>query len=108
MEHQPGRPNAWVDRETALKFIREMSEEDLLFLNEKIVERLKLISQAQSTAVLSQFSVGQRVRFLGRDGQAVVGTIIRLNKKTVSISSDNGQRWNVSPNLVQAHDSRTP
>jgi len=102
MKHQPDRRNAWVDRETALKFIREMSEADLLFLNEKIVERLKLISQAQSTVLLSQFSVGDRVRFLGREGQVVVGTIVRLNKKTISISAENGQRWNVSPNLVQA------
>ena len=50
-----------TDRVGAAEAIRRMSEEDLRFLNRLIVERLKLIHQARSTAMLAHFGVGDRV-----------------------------------------------
>ena len=52
-----------VDRAGAAEAIRRMGEEDLRYLNRLIVERLKLIHQARSTAMLAHFSVGDRVSF---------------------------------------------
>ena len=52
-----------ADRVGAAEAIRRISEEDLRFLNRLIVERLKLIHQARSTAMLAHFSVGDRVSF---------------------------------------------
>jgi hypothetical protein len=49
------------DRNTAAVAIRHLGEEDLHFLNRLIVERLKLIAQAQSTALTSRFNIGDRV-----------------------------------------------
>lgn len=91
----------WLDRDAATEAIRNMKEEDLRFLNARIVERLKLIAQARSTVEMARFSVGQRVSFPDHDGQTLEGAILRLNKKTVSIVTDGGQRWNVSPALVR-------
>jgi hypothetical protein len=86
-----------VDRAAAVEAIRRMSEEDLRFLNRLIVERLKLIGQARSTAMLARFSVGDRVSFQGTSSEPKSGVIIRLNKKTASIATDDGQQWNVHP-----------
>lgn len=89
-----------VDRLSAVEAIKRLGEEDLRFLNHLIVERLKLISQARATTAMVQFTKGDRVSFLGPDGQILEGFIFRLNKKTVSIVTDDTQHWNVSPGLL--------
>lgn len=102
MGEQTKITDMWLDRDAAAQSIRNMNEDDLRFLNTQIVERLKLIAQARSTVEMSRFSVGQQIEFQDRTGQPVKGQILRLNKKTVSIVTDNGQRWNVSPQFVRA------
>ena len=89
-----------VDRAAAVETIRRMNEEDLRFLNRLIVDRLKLLGQARSTVMLARFSVGDRVSFQGTAGQRKAGVIIRLNKKTASIATDDGQQWNVHPGFL--------
>ncbi len=88
------------DRNSAAEAIRHLGEEDLRFLNRLIVERLKLIAQAQSTALMSQFNIGDRVGFRSPNGEWKSGIVQKLNKKTVSILTDKGHRWNVSPGLL--------
>ncbi len=88
------------DRNTAAEAIRQMGEDDLRFLNRLIIERLKLISQARSTALMSQFNIGDKVGFQSPSGEWKNGTVQKLNKKTISILTDKGHRWNVSPGLL--------
>ena len=52
-----------VDRVSAVEAITLLNEEDLLFLNRLIVERLKLISQARATSLMTRFTQGDRVGF---------------------------------------------
>ena len=91
-----------MNRAEAAETIRKLNEEDLRFLNRLIVERLKLISQARSTVMLAHFSVGDRVRFSTGAGDQKVGVIVRLNKKTASIATDDQQQWNVHPGYLSA------
>lgn len=91
-----------MDRETAVEAILRMREDDLRYLNRLIVERLKLIGQARSTIMLAHFNVGDRVCFQSPAGERKSGVIIRLNKKTATISTDDGQRWNVHPGFLTA------
>ncbi len=90
-----------VDRLSAIEAIKQLDEEDLLFLNRLIVERLKLISQAKSTTLMASFSKGDRVGFQAPDGRMLEGIVLRLNKKTVSIDTDDGHQWNVAPGLLR-------
>jgi hypothetical protein len=89
-----------MDRTAAQEAILRMNEEDLRFLNRLIVERLKLINQARSTVMMARFSTGDRVSFQATTGQRKVGVIIRLNKKTASVATDDGQQWNVHPGFL--------
>lgn len=91
-----------LDRKTAADAIRRMNEEDLRFLNRLIVERLNLLGQARSTVMLARFSVGDRVVFQSSAGERKTGVIVRLNKKTASIVTDDGQHWNVAPGFLTA------
>jgi hypothetical protein len=90
-----------VDRVSAIEAIKRLNEEDLLFLNRLIVERLKLISQARATMLMTSFTKGDRLGFQLPDGRMLKGTVLRLNKKTVSVATDDGQQWNVAPGLLQ-------
>jgi len=96
-----------ADRAGAAEAIRRMNEEDLRFLNRLIVERLKLIAQARSTAMLAHFSVGDRVSFQSSSGERKSGVIVRLNKKTASIATDDGHQWNVHPGFLSSASTGT-
>ena len=85
------------NRNDAAEAIRQLGEEDLRFLNRLIVERLNLIAQARSTALMARFHTGDRVEFRTSSGEWKTGVIRKLNKKTAAILTDDGQDWNVSP-----------
>lgn len=90
-----------LDRSSAVEAIKRLNEDDLLFLNRLIVERLNLISQAKSTSLMARFTQGDRVVFQAPDGQMLEGIVLRLNKKTVSVATDDGHQWNVAPGLLR-------
>lgn len=108
---QPGSVRI-VDRASAVEAIKRLNEEDLLFLNRLIVERLKLIAQARATKLMTEFTRGDRVGFQAPDGKMLTGVVLRLNKKTVSVVTDDGCRWNVAPGLLRllrsAGENRQP
>ncbi len=89
------------DRISAVEAIKNLGEEDLYFLHNLIVERLNLLSQARSTVEMASFTKGDHVVFTTRDGQVINGRVMRLNKKTVSILSDDGHKWNVAPGFLK-------
>ena len=89
-----------IDRVSAVEAIKRLNEEDLLFLCRPIVERLKPVSQARSTCLMARFTRGDRVGFQAPDGRSLEGIVLRLNKKTVSVATDDGHPWNVAPHRV--------
>ena len=82
--------------------IDRLSEQELIDLNQRVVERLRLLSQIRSHRAMLKFRIGDRVGFQTDQLQFVHGIITRYNKKTVSIVADDGRRWNVSPGLLHA------
>ena len=89
------------DRLSAVEAIKRLNEEDLLFLNRMIVERIKLLAQARATTQMIRFTRGERVSFQDPDGCMQGGVVLRLNKKTVSVITDDGLQWNVPPGLLR-------
>ena len=90
-----------LDRELFVQALRHMGEEDLLFLNRMVVERLNLLAQARSTVQLAQFAEGDRVEFTTQHGIVKHGVVVRLNKKSASLRTDDAQNWKVSPALLR-------
>ncbi len=95
-----------LDRELFTQALRHMGEEDLLYLNRMVVERLNLLAQARSTVELAQFAEGDLVHFTATDGSVKHGVVLRLNKKTASVRTDEGQNWKVSPGLLRKTATR--
>ena len=93
-----------MKREDARKieeFIKSLNEDDLRYMNRLIIERLKLLHQQSSTTQMQRFNIGEKVRFTDPSGTVKTGTIIRLNKKTVSLVTTGGEQWNVAPGLLK-------
>lgn len=80
--------------------ITKLSEDELLELNRRVVERLQFIRSAKSLTQLARFSVGMAVEFDTDDGRTISGTVARLNQKTATVVSATG-RWRVSPSLLR-------
>jgi len=80
--------------------IDNMSEDELLTLNRRVIARLKLIQQHNTLNSMVKFEVGQRVSF-DPDGRMRTGILIKFNPKTVVVMTDDGQRWKVSPQFLR-------
>ena len=90
--------------------IDDLSEAELVDLNHRVVERLRFLSQMRAHSQMLEFRIGDRVSFQPDGMASVVGMLTRYNPKTVTIITDDGQRWRVSPALLRrvASDVATP
>jgi len=79
--------------------LNDLNEEQLISLNRKVVERLKMFSRAKQLGAMSKFNLYDRAYFM-HDGEMISGTIVKLNQKTVGFKSDDGVQWKVAPSLL--------
>ena len=81
--------------------IDRLTEAELIDLNHRIVERLRFLQQMRSHARMLEFSIGDRVEFQPDGHPVVVGMLTRYNRKTVTVVTSSGQRWNVAPHFLR-------
>lgn len=69
--------------------------------------RLRLSRIETSTA--QSFRVGQRVSFMSKKvgGARLEGTVVRINKKSISVHTDNMGKWNVAPSLLSPVETKS-
>src|ERR1700674_828544 len=87
--------------------IDALTEPELIDLNHRIVARLRFLRQVDAHATMLEFRIGERVTFHPDGRPPVTGMTSRYNKKTVSIVTDDGHRWNVAPQALQRAAPRT-
>jgi hypothetical protein len=77
--------------------IDRLTEAELIDLNNRVVARLKFLSQMRAHAHMLEFRIGEKVSFQP-DGQPLLtGIIAKYNRKSVTVITENGQHWNVAP-----------
>jgi hypothetical protein len=91
--HNPPHPGERID-------IDDLTEAELIDLNNRIVERLRFLQQARSHRRMLEFRIGDRVSFQPEGRPMIVGMLARYNKKSVTVITDAGERWNVSPHFL--------
>lgn len=84
--------------------IDRLTEAELVDLNRRIVERLRLLQQMQAHVQMLEFRVGERVQFQPAGHPLVTGVLTGYNRKTVTVIADTGQQWNVAPQFLQRVD----
>ena len=78
-----------------------LDEEELIHLNRRIVERVRLLQQMHAHLQMGEFQIGDRVHFDLPGRPAVTGVLTRFNRKTVTVISDQGIQWNVTPAVLK-------
>lgn len=81
--------------------IDKLTQAELVDLNNRIVERLRFLRHMRAHAEMLEFRIGDRVEFHPGGRPPVVGMLTRYNKKTVTVITDTGERWNVDPQLLR-------
>ena len=86
--------------------IDKLTEAELIDLNRRIVERLRFLGQMRAHNKMLEFRLGDKVTFQPDNRQPVTGIITKYNRKTVTIISDDGVQWNVSPGFLSPAEPR--
>ena|SRR6516162_1499932 len=81
--------------------IDHLTEAELIDLNHRIVQRLRLIRQVHAHKAMLEFRIGDRVTFEPQGGNPVFGILTRYNKTSVTVVTHDGHRWNVSPSFLR-------
>lgn len=81
------------------RILDTLNEEQLELLYDKVWERLQFLRRKEDLHELSHFSVGDKVAFDCR-GQLLAGIIIRINQRTVTLRTESGRQWRVSPHCL--------
>lgn len=80
--------------------INNLTEAELVDLNNRIVERLRFLHQARAHSRMLDFKIGDRVTFQPDGRPLLIGVLTRYNRKTVTVVTEGGERWNVAPGLL--------
>ncbi|MBL4702268.1 MAG: hypothetical protein JKX85_13520 [Phycisphaeraceae bacterium] len=80
--------------------IDRLTEDQLVDINNRIVQRLRFLDQMRAHSQMLEFKIGDRVMFNPDNRGPVTGMLTRYNKKTVTIITESGQKWTVSPMLI--------
>jgi len=81
--------------------IDKLTEAELVDLNHRIVERLKFMRMAKAHVAMLQLRIGESVSFQPDGRERIFGIVTRYNKKSVTVITREGARWNVAPGLLR-------
>jgi len=71
--------------------IDDLTIDQLLDLNDRVCRRIDELRAKQDREALAQLRPGMQVRFTNGD-EEIKGVLLKRNRKTVLISSENGER----------------
>ena len=80
--------------------IDDLTESELVDLNNRIVERLRFLHQARAHARMLEFKIGDRVSFEPDGRPPLIGVLARYHQQTVTVITEGGERWKVAPSLL--------
>ena len=75
--------------------IENLSLKELVELHDKIARRIWELQRTKLSEKLGEFQIGDRVSFQS-EGKTITGTVIRINRKTLSVRSQEDY-WYVAP-----------
>lgn len=83
--------------QTAITAIRNTNTRDEL---NQIIDAIKLQQNFLARQSARTFMKGDAVQFTGRGGRTVVGTVVKVNPKTVVVDSPSQGRWKVTASML--------
>lgn len=80
--------------------IDNLTYDELLDLNDRIIARLKQLDAADTIDAMMKLTLGSKVCFDSGKHGVQVGTLIKFNQKTVTVLTEDRRRWKVSPQFL--------
>lgn len=81
------------------QLVIQLNEEQLHELHHLVGDRLRLLHKAKALFAMQEFQVLDRVYF-DYHGERKEGTVTKLNQRTISVTLDTGEHWNVAPDFL--------
>lgn len=88
-----------------IRILEQLDEDQLHSVYTFTIDRLKLVHRARALLEMRQFSTMDAVSF-NHNGKYYEGIVSRLNQKSITVTLDNGDRWNVSPGILKKIEGR--
>jgi hypothetical protein len=85
-----------------LKALNAMSSDELRVLNKTIASIVNGRVKAACVKAAQMVTVGQRVRFAGKYGSTLAGTVTKVKVKMVEVDCGVQGKWNVAGSLLKA------
>ena len=82
--------------QTAINAIRNTDRNEL----NQIIEAVKLQQNFLARQSARTFMKGDAVQFTGRGNRKVVGTVVKVNPKTIVVDSPSQGRWKVTASML--------
>lgn len=79
--------------------IEHLSQEELIELHWRVCKRISKFNRTKLSRELEKFEIGEKVLFKHEE-DTIIGTVIRVNKKSLSIKTEKGH-WYVDPRFVR-------
>ena len=83
--------------QTAITAIRNMTNDEI----NQVVEAIKLQRTFNARQTARALTVGDTVSFEGRGGRTVIGTVEKINRKTVIVNSPTQGKWKVTASMLK-------
>ena len=84
--------------QSAVTAIRNADRDEL----NQIIEAVKLQQTWLAKQSARSFNVGDAVTFTGRGNRKVVGTVAKVNPKTIVVDSPSQRRWKVTASMLKS------
>jgi hypothetical protein len=85
-----------------LKALNAMSSDELRVLNKNIAFIVNERTRQACVKAAQMVTVGQRVKFAGKYGSTLAGTVIKVKVKMVEVDCGIQGKWNVAGSLLRA------
>ena len=88
--------------QTAITAIHNMNASEV----DQVVEAIKLQRTFLAKTSARTFSVGDAVQFTGRGNRTVIGTVQKVNPKTIVVDSPTQGRWKVTASMLKSLEAQ--
>jgi len=85
-----------TERNTIATLLAKMEGDDFRF----VVDHYNQAQNGAQRSAASQFKVGDKVTWVSKYGSTVVGTVTKVNRKTIKVQAGEKGQWSVSPSLL--------
>ncbi len=88
--------------------INNLSRQELVELNDRVIERLKYMDAVHAQQAMMTLNIGTQVSFDSPRHGRVFGTVIKFNRKTVVVLTEDRVQWRVPPDILTPIKDATP